>query len=75
MSDDRVIRLLEEMRDLQRQHLERYAEALRNQKESIELQQAGLRRVRLVLGFAVFVLILTLGVLGLLLARIWARLL
>ena len=46
MADDRIIRVLEEIRDLQRQHMERYGEALRNQQESIRLQQAGLRRVR-----------------------------
>src|SRR5256885_6184511 len=44
MADDRIIRVLEEIRDLQRQHMERYGEALRNQQESIRLQQAGLRR-------------------------------
>ncbi len=52
MNDERVIRLLEEMGDLQRHHAERYGDALRNQEESLRLQQAGLRRVRLVLGFA-----------------------
>ncbi len=46
MADDRIIRVLEEIRDLQRQHMERSGEALRNQQESIRLQQAGLRRVR-----------------------------
>jgi len=49
MSDDQVVRLLEEIRDLQRQHVANYQEALRNQTESIRLQQAGLRRVRWIL--------------------------
>jgi len=31
MSDDQVVRLLEEIRDLQRQHVANYQEALRNQ--------------------------------------------
>jgi hypothetical protein len=31
---------------------QRYAEALRNGQESLQLQQAGLRRVRGILGFA-----------------------
>ena len=74
MNDDRVIRLLEEIRDLQRHHAELYGDALRNQEESIRLQQAGLRRVRLVLGFATIALILVVGMLVLLVLRIAARL-
>jgi hypothetical protein len=74
MNDDRVIRLLEEIRDLQRGHAERYGEALRNQEESIRLQQAGLRRVRVILGFAAVVLVMAVGVLLLLLMRVMARL-
>jgi hypothetical protein len=74
MNDDRVIRLLEEIRDLQRKHVERYGEALSNQQESIRLQQAGLRRVRVILGFAAVVLIMAVGVLLLLLMRVMARL-
>jgi hypothetical protein len=74
LSDDRIIRLLEEIRDLQRQHGERYGEALRNQQESIRLQQAGLRRVRVILGFAALVLVLAVGMLVLLLLRVVARL-
>src|SRR5256885_1967690 len=73
MADDRIIRVLEEIRDLQRQHIERYGEALRNQQESIRLQQAGLRRVRVILGFAAVVLVLAVGVLILLLLRVVAR--
>jgi hypothetical protein len=69
-----MIRLLEEIRDLQRQHAERYGEALHNQQESIRLQQAGLRRVRVILGFAAVVLIMAVGVLLLLLMRVVARL-
>jgi CHASE3 domain sensor protein len=74
MNDDRVIRLLEEIRDLQRQHAERYGEALRNQEESIKLQQAGLRRVRVVLAFATIAVILAVAMLVLLLLRVAARL-
>jgi hypothetical protein len=73
MTDDRIARLLEEIRDLQRQHGERYGEALRNQEESIRLQQAGLRRVRVILGFAAVVLVLAVGMLVLLLVRVLAR--
>jgi CHASE3 domain sensor protein len=74
MTDDRMIRLLEEIRDLQRQHAERYGEALRNQEESIRLQQAGLRRVRVVLAIAVGALILAVTMLVLILLRVVARL-
>jgi CHASE3 domain sensor protein len=74
MSDERVIRLLEEIRDLQRQHAERYGEALRNQEESIRLQQAGLRRVRVVLAFATIAVVLAVTMLVLLLLRVAARL-
>jgi CHASE3 domain sensor protein len=72
MNDDRVIRLLEEIRDLQRQHAERYGEALRNQEESIKLQQAGLRRVRVVLAFATIAVVLAVAMLVLLLLRVAA---
>ena len=74
MTDDRLIRLLEEIRDLQRQHAERYGEALRNQEESIRLQQAGFRRVRVVLAFATIAVILAVTMLVLLLLRVVARL-
>ncbi len=39
MTDERAIKLLEEIRDLQRQHVENYKEAIRNQQESIQLQK------------------------------------
>jgi CHASE3 domain sensor protein len=73
MNDDRIIRLLEEIRDLQRQHGERYGEALRNQQESIRYQQAGLRRVRVILAFATIAVVLAVGMLVLLLLRVVAR--
>jgi CHASE3 domain sensor protein len=73
MTDDRIIRLLEEIRDLQRQHGERYGEALQNQQESIRLQQAGLRRVRVILAFATIAVVLAVGMLVLLLLRVVAR--
>lgn len=74
MTDDRAIRLLEEIRDLQRQHGERYGEALRNQQESIRLQQTALRRVRIILAFAAVALIMAVGMLVILLLRVVARL-
>ena len=74
MTDDKVIHLLEEIRDLQKEHAQRYGEALRNQQESIRLQQTGLRRVRIILAFAAVALVLTVGVLLLLVVRFAARL-
>jgi hypothetical protein len=74
LTEERAIRLLEEIRDLQRQHLERYGEALRNQQESIRLQQAALRRVRVILGFAAAALVLAVGMLVVLIVRVLARL-
>jgi CHASE3 domain sensor protein len=74
MNDEQVIRLLEEIRDLQRQHAERYGEALRNQEESIKLQQTGLRRVRVVLAFATIAVVLAVAMLVMLLLRVAARL-
>jgi hypothetical protein len=74
MTDDRIVRVLEEIRDLQRQHGERYGEALRNQEESIRLQQTALRRVRVILGFATIAVILAVTMLVLLLLRVVARL-
>ena len=53
MTDDQIVQLLREIRDLQRQHLERYQEALRNQQESIQMQrewqERASRRLRLLL--------------------------
>ena len=37
MSDSRVVELLEEIRELQRRHVENYKEALSNQREAIGL--------------------------------------
>jgi hypothetical protein len=73
MTDDRMIRILEEIRDLQRQHLERYGEALHHQRESIQLQQAALRRVRVIMGFAAAALVLAVGMLVMLVLRVLAR--
>ena len=43
------IKLLEEIRDLQKQHVESYRGALKNQQESIELQKRMARRQRMAL--------------------------
>ena len=73
MSEDQVVRLLQEIRDLQKQHVERYEEALRNQQESIRIQQAAMRRVRTILGLATVAVVLAVGMLVLILFRVIAR--
>lgn len=74
MNDERILRVLEEMRDLQRQSTANYQLALRNQEESIKLQQQGLRRVRVILGIATVALVIVVGMLVMLLLRALARL-
>ena len=49
MADEHVIKLLEEIRDLQKQHLARYGEALQNQREAIANQKNAIRRSRILL--------------------------
>ena len=59
MHDDRTIRLLEEIRDLQRQHAEIYKEAVRNQQDAILFQRRVTKRMTmLVVPLIVVVLIL-----------------
>jgi hypothetical protein len=50
MDEDRVARLLEEIRDLQRQQVETYARVLTNQQEALRLQREGMSRARKLLG-------------------------
>ncbi len=49
MADEQVVKLLEEIRDLQKQHLARYGEALQNQREAIANQKNAIRRSRILL--------------------------
>ena len=57
MSDDEIVQLLKEIRDLQRQHLEHYKEALRNQQESIQMQREwrvmATRRLQIIIAIVV----------------------
>lgn len=46
MDEDRLARLLEEIRELQRQQVEAYARALTNQQEALRLQREGMGRAR-----------------------------
>lgn len=60
MAEEQVIKLLEEIGDLQKLHVENYKDALSNQQQSIEIQRHAMRRQRislLVIG-VVFVIFL-----------------
>lgn len=46
MTDERIIELLQEIRDLQRQHIANHEEAVRNQQEAIRNQQEAIRYQR-----------------------------
>jgi CHASE3 domain sensor protein len=63
VAEEQIIRLLEEIRDLQKQHVENYKDALKNQQQSIEIQRQAVRRQKislLVIG-VVLLLFLFLG--------------
>lgn len=60
MDEDRVVRLLEEVRDLQRQQVEAYARALTNQQESVRMQREGLGRARKLLAVVGVITVLVL---------------
>jgi uncharacterized membrane protein YukC len=47
MAEEQVIRLLEEIRDLQKLHVDNYKDALKNQQESIEIQKRAYGRQRI----------------------------
>ena len=68
MDDDRVVRLLEEVRDLQRQQVEAYGRALSNQEEALRRQREGIGRVRKLLA-AVGIILLILLVIVVVLLR------
>jgi hypothetical protein len=59
VADEQIVRLLEEIKDLQKQHLEKYKEALENQHKAIEMQKGAVRRQKIMFAvLAVFVMAL-----------------
>jgi len=60
MADQEIVKLLQEIRDLQKLHVENYKEALRNQQESIEIQRKSSRRQKISL--LVLLIIACLGI-------------
>jgi hypothetical protein len=57
VADEQVVKLLEEIRDLQKLHVENYEDALKNQRESIEVQNRAARRQKVTLMVAGFLLV------------------
>ena len=64
MSDDQIISLLTEIRDLQKQHVENYKNALQNQRESIEFQKSFVTRQRKLVFLVIVVVIVTFTVMA-----------
>lgn len=62
MDEDRVAQVLEEIRDLQRRHVDAYERALSNQQDAVRVQREGMGRVRKLLAGIGIVIILVLGV-------------
>jgi hypothetical protein len=49
VADEQVIKLLEEIRDLQKLHVENYRDAIKNQQQSIDIQKRAVRRQKITL--------------------------
>ena len=63
---DKIIELLTQMRDLQRESVGNYQHALKNQEESIQLQKTATGKLRKVV-FPILVVVILLALLALLL--------
>ena len=70
MDEDRLARVLEEIRDLQRQQVEAYGRALNNQQEALRLQRDGMGRARRLLAGVGVVIALVLVLVLVLLAYV-----
>jgi type VI protein secretion system component VasF len=67
MDEDRLLKVLEEIRDLQRRQVEAYDRALANQEQALQAQRAGIGRARsLIAGIAVVIVLVIIIVLVLL---------
>ena len=64
MSEDQIIALLTEIRDLQKQNTENYKIALQNQRESIEFQRSFAARQKKVVLLVIIVVIVTFTILA-----------
>ena len=63
---DQIIALLQEMRDLQKQSIENYQHALKNQEESIRIQKTAAGRIRKVV-FPVLLIVVLLALVAIVL--------
>lgn len=73
MDRDDIIRLLEEIRDLQRQQVEAARQALRNQADAIRSQREGMARARRLLPALGLVIIIILVIVLVLLRFVLQR--
>ena len=64
MSEDQIIALLTEIRDLQKQNAENYKLALQNQRESIEFQRSFAARQRKVAILVIVIVIATFSIMA-----------
>ena len=64
MSEDQIIALLTEIRDLQKQYAENYKLALQNQRESIEFQRSFAARQRKVALLVIVIVIATFSIMA-----------
>ena len=64
MADEQLIKLLEEIRDLQKLHVENYKDALKNQQEAIVIQKGAVRRQKIALLVCVLLLMAFLGIMA-----------
>ena len=62
MNDDRIVRLLEEIRDGQRAVLEQYQQAVKNQEQSIAMQRSAMSRPRALLAAIAVVIVVVLAI-------------
>ncbi len=60
MDEEHLTRLLEEIRDLQRQQVDAYAKVLTNQQEALRTQREGMGRARRLLAGVGLVILLVL---------------
>ena len=56
MAEEQIIAILEEIRDLQKLHVENYKDALANQQKSIDIQNAAVKRQKITLAVAAVLL-------------------
>jgi hypothetical protein len=61
VADEQLIKILEEIRDLQKEHLAGYKEAVKNQQEGLDLQKRAVRRQKLTMAVYVFFMLALLG--------------